>query len=124
MEQAHLEHYLHNLKAAQQGYPFGPDVLVYKVMGKMFALLTKNEAGCSVNFKAQPSDVEVLVDEFMAISPGYHMNKRHWITVKLKGDVPAGMIENLASQSYALVVSKLTKKLQLELDELAYIEKE
>ena len=90
----------------------------------MFALITEDENGCRVNLKAQPSDVEVLVDEFTAISPGYHMNKRHWITVVLNADVPAGMIENLASQSYALVVSKLTKKLQLELDKLAYVEKE
>lgn len=116
MEQTKLALYLCNLKGAETSYPFGPEVLVYKVMGKMFALITDSEEGCRVNFKAQPSDVEMLVDEFAAITPGYHMNKRHWITVKLKGDVPAGMIENLAGQSYALVVSKLTKKLQLELN--------
>ena len=124
MEQTKLARYICKLKRAATSYPFGPEVLVYKIMGKMFALITEDENGCRVNLKAQPSDVEVLVDEFTAISPGYHMNKRHWITVVLNADVPAGMIENLASQSYALVVSKLTKKLQLELDKLAYVEKE
>ena len=100
MEQTKLARYICNLKGAATSYPFGPEVLVYKIMGKMFALITEDENGCRENLKAQPSDVEVLVDEFTAISPGYHMNKRHWITVVLNADVPAGMIENLASQSY------------------------
>mgnify|MGYP001338155517 CR=1 FL=1 len=123
MEQAILEHYLCNLKGAKTSYPFGPEVLVYKIMGKMFALITENENGCRVNLKAQPSDVEVLVDEFTAITPGYHMNKRHWITVQLAGDVPVSIVEGLADKSYQLVVSKLTKKLQSELELMAHVHK-
>lgn len=121
MEQAKLEHYLCNLKGAEASYPFGPEVLVYKIMGKMFALISENENGCRVNLKAHPSDAEVLVDEFTAITPGYHMNKRHWITVQLGGDVPASMVEDLADKSYQLIVGKLTKKLQLELALLAHV---
>ena len=123
MEDAKLAHYLGNLKGAETSYPFGPEVLVYKIKGKMFALITENDKGCRVNLKAQPSDVEVLVDEFVAITPGYHMNKRHWITVQLGGDVPASMVEDLADKSYQLIVSKLTKKLQLELKLLAHVYK-
>lgn len=122
MHKAELEHYLTNLKGAEASYPFGPEALVYKVMGKMFALVSQLDAEPSVTLKVLPVNGEVLVDQFSAIIPGYHMNKRHWITVTLDRDVPSAMLQDLADQSYALVVSKLTKKQQLELQQLAHVE--
>jgi predicted DNA-binding protein (MmcQ/YjbR family) len=95
---------------------------VYKVMGKMFALVSQLNAEPSVTLKVLPANGEVLVDQFSAIIPGYHMNKRHWITVTLDRDVPSGMLQDLADQSYALVVSKLTRKQQLALQQLAHVE--
>ena len=89
--------------------PFGPDALVFKVMGKMFALLSQKKNEKKLTLKCDPSDAAVLVSQFDEIIPGYHMNKKHWITVSLKGDVPIGIMRDLATKSYELVVSKLTK---------------
>ena len=96
------------LKGATASYPFGSEVLVYKVMGKMFALLAEDEATPRINLKCAPADAEMLVSEYKSIIPGYHMNKKHWITVSLMGDVPEDMLVDLISDSYDLVVSKLT----------------
>ena len=115
MNRIELEDYLQQHNGAQVSYPFGADVKVYKVMDKMFALVFQSDTAARVNLKASPGDVEVLVDQFASITPGYHMNKRHWITVNLGGDVPTTMLADLTEQSYALVVSKLSKKVQQQL---------
>ena len=104
-----LEKTLLGLKGSTASYPFGPEVLVYKVMGKMFALIAQSEATPSINLKCAPADAEMLVSEYESIIPGYHMNKKHWITVSLMGDAPEDMLVDLINDSYALVVSKLTK---------------
>ena len=75
----------------------------------MFALLAQDEATFRINLKCAPADAEMLVSEYKAIIPGYHMNKKHWITVSLMGDVPEDMLVDLINDSYDLVVSKLTK---------------
>jgi len=109
MQQNQLEKELLSLKCAEASYPFGPDAQVFKVMGKMFALLSQNKEAAKVTLKCAPPDGEVLVSEFDAVRPGYHMNKRHWITITLAGDLPDGFIIDLAEKSYGLVVGKLTK---------------
>lgn len=113
-----LEKTLLSLKGSTASYPFGPKVLVYKVMGKMFALVAEDEATPRINLKCAPADAEMLVSEYESIIPGYHMNKKHWITVTLMGDVPEGMLVDLINDSHDLVVSKLTKADKALLSEL------
>ncbi|MEJ2766083.1 MmcQ/YjbR family DNA-binding protein [Photobacterium sp. MCCC 1A19761] len=109
MEAQQLTSYLDTLPAAEPGYPFGPEALVYKVKGKMFALVGEHEGTTRVTLKCQPADGELLVSQFDGIIPGHYMNKRHWITVSLASDVDDAMLSDLVSKSYALVVSKLKK---------------
>lgn len=94
--------------------PFGPDVVVFKVMEKMFALMSIS-GNMTVNLKNDPERNIELRDRFEGVIPGYHMNKEHWNTVSLDFDVPDGEISEMVNQSYALVVKGLPKKLQEEL---------
>jgi len=112
-----LEEYLGKQKGSEGSYPFGPEARVFKVMGKMFALVSQKEEIPRITLKCQPADGEVLVGEYEAISPGYYMNKRHWITISLNAELPEEMILGLANESYALVVSKLTKADKKKLEE-------
>jgi len=90
---------------AARTYPFSEGTAVYKVGGKMFAL-TQDEP-VSINLKAEPPDVTGLVETHEAVSRGYHMNKKHWITVQLDGSLPAGLLEELIEDSYDLIVDRL-----------------
>ncbi|SON48495.1 MmcQ/YjbR family DNA-binding protein [Vibrio tapetis] len=107
-EQA-LTDYVLESRGSEQSYPFGPDAAVFKVRDKMFALIAFHKEKLCITLKATPADVEVLTEQFDAIIPGYHMNKKHWITVTVEGDVSEGMIQDLVDGSYKLVVSKLPK---------------
>lgn len=115
MERAELERVLSSFRGAEASCPFGPEALVYKVRGKMFALLSQDD-NPSVTLKCSPEDGELLVGQFEAIKPGYHMNKRHWLTVSLSGDLPDAMLRGLAGDSYALVVKGLGKAVRAELE--------
>ena len=95
---------------AQETTPFGPDTLVYKVGGKMFALTSPDDFPSSINLKCHPDRSLALRDEYDAITPGYHMNKRHWITLTLNGSVPSKLVRELIDHSYDLVVSSLPHK--------------
>ncbi len=90
--------------------PFGPGTLVFKVMGKMFALTGDEPQPESINLKCDPNDALALRDQFEGVKEGYHMNKRHWITLTFNTDVPDGLIFELIDDSYDLVVAKLTKR--------------
>ncbi len=112
-----LEKYLSGFNGSESSYPFGPEALVFKIMGKMFALVSQEEKEVRVTLKCTPADAEVLVSEFESIIPGYYMNKKHWITISLTGEVPDKMITDLASESYKLVMSKLTKADRTKLEQ-------
>ncbi|MCF7362162.1 MmcQ/YjbR family DNA-binding protein [Vibrio diazotrophicus] len=109
MDIRQLEEYLNNLPQAEASNPFGPDPLVFKIRDKMFAYLAFDTEKPFVTLKCEPQDGAFLTDQFDAIKPGYHMNKRHWISVILDGDVEPEMIEDLCLRSFRLVVSKLKK---------------
>ena len=94
------------LPGAVLTFPFSEDIAVYKVGGKIFALTGVGQ-GDSINLKAEPADVTGLVDTFGSITRGFHMNKKHWVTVQLDGDLPAGLLEELIEDSYDLIVDKL-----------------
>ncbi|MFP9132012.1 MmcQ/YjbR family DNA-binding protein [Shewanella algae] len=109
-----LKKLLQQCPNATADYPFGPEARVYKVMGKMFALLAEQETPPRVTLKAKPADVLALIDSF---EPGYYMNKQHWFTLTLNGEVSEDMLRDLIEASYALVVSKLTKAQQAQLQQ-------
>ena len=100
-------------------YPFGPDSAVYKVRGKMFMMAFELRGTPSLNLKIDPLDGEVLRDAYPEISPGYHMNKKHWITVAGAGGGATGegvrldaeLLHDLVLESYCLVVAKLPRKM-------------
>ncbi len=95
---------------AEETTPFGPEVLVYKVGGKVFALTDPDEFPARVNLKCDPERAVVLREEYEAVIPGYHMNKKHWNTVVLDGSLPARLVRELIDHSYDLVVASLPKK--------------
>ncbi|MEM0940155.1 MAG: MmcQ/YjbR family DNA-binding protein [Bacteroidota bacterium] len=99
--------------------PFGPDILVFKVMDKMYAL-TGIDSFEFINLKCDPEYAIELREKFDgAIRPGYHMHKKYWNSVSTDGSVPDDKIHHLINHSYELVVSKLPKRLKDELKKLS-----
>ena len=95
--------------AATEDMPFGPDNIVFKVEGKIFALLALDELPTAVNLKCDPDLALELRDRYEQVQPGYHMNKKHWNTVVLDGVIPATEIRKMIDDSYDLVVQSLPK---------------
>ncbi|NQX01191.1 MmcQ/YjbR family DNA-binding protein [bacterium] len=95
---------------AEETTPFGPDVLVYKVGGKMFALTVPDEFPARINLKCDPERSIALREQHEAVLPGYHMNKRHWNTLVLDGSLPSKLVAELIDHSYELVAASLPKK--------------
>lgn len=94
-------------------YPFGPGALVFKVGGRMFALFSGGEDATTVNLKCDPRFAEALRAEHPgAITPGYHMNKRHWNTVRLDAGLPRELVVDLLGHSYTLVVDRLPREVR------------
>lgn len=98
-------------------FPFDESTLVFKVMGKMFALTNVDDFQ-SVNLKCDPEIAVKLREENEAVFPGYHMNKKHWNTVMMNGTIPDQKVCDWINHSYDLVVSGLPKKLKEELKDL------
>ncbi len=92
-----------------EDFPFGPDVLVFRVAGKIFALMDVNTFE-SVNLKCDPERAIELRERYDGVRPGYHMNKQHWNTIATDGSVPVKLILELADHSYGLIRASLTKK--------------
>jgi predicted DNA-binding protein (MmcQ/YjbR family) len=95
--------------AATEGTPFGPDNIVFKVEGKIFALAALDEVPPAVNLKCDPDHALELRDRYEQVRPGYHMNKKHWNTVVLDGVIPGAEIKKMIDHSYDLVVQSLPK---------------
>jgi predicted DNA-binding protein (MmcQ/YjbR family) len=91
---------------------FGPEVLVYKVGGKMFALLTVEDVPVRMNLKCEPERALDLRDRYEGIIPGYHMNKKHWNTLVLDQTLPGDLIRELIDHSYGLVYASLPQKVR------------
>ena len=104
---------LHQLLESQPGawpsYPFGEQWLVFKVKDKLFAVVAEREGRLSVNLKCDPAEAQMLRDIFPEVVAGYHMNKRHWNTVYMDGELPEGEIARMVENSWALVVKGLKK---------------
>ncbi|GAA2245851.1 MmcQ/YjbR family DNA-binding protein [Rarobacter faecitabidus] len=97
------------LPGATLSNPFGPGSDVYKVRGKMFALLTATGGVPIVNLKITPEDGAALREQHSDIRPAWHMNKKHWISVHPGGSVDAELLADLVTESYLLVVEKLPR---------------
>ena len=106
-------------KAVTEDLPFGPDTLVFKVMGKAFVLTSISEVPGSCNLKCYPERAEQLREKYSSITPGYHMNKKHWNTVEWDGSVSDQLIFELIDHSYDLVINGLPKILQTQLNATA-----
>lgn len=104
-----------SLPCVTEEFPFDNRTLVFKVLGKMFAL-TDVEEFKSVNLKCDPEKALELREQYPAVRPGYHMSKKHWNTVDMDGSISNDLFEKWIKDSYDLVVSKLPKKDQKELD--------
>jgi predicted DNA-binding protein (MmcQ/YjbR family) len=105
------------LPAAEETYPFGDEVAVIKVGGRMFALVPLSEGPGSVNLKCEPGRALELREAYAGIRPGYHQNKRHWITVDLDGSVEDDVVRGLIEDSYDLVVAGLPRAVRAELEQ-------
>jgi predicted DNA-binding protein (MmcQ/YjbR family) len=92
-----------------EDYPFGDEVAVFKVAGRMFALVSLGPAPGSVSLKCDPGLAAGLRGRYAGITPGYHLNKRHWNTVTLDGSVPEEEVLELVDHSYDLVLAGLTR---------------
>ena len=95
-----------------EGFPFGESVLVFKVMDRIFLLVSLDASPLQFNAKCEPSRAVELREEYGAIQPGYHMNKQHWNTVIVDGTVPVKLLKQMIDDSYGLVVRSLSKKLR------------
>lgn len=113
----HFRDYCLSLKGTEETFPFGEDTLVFKIMGKMFALTSFSEPD-RCNLKCNPDYALDLRAEYSAVAPGFHMNKSHWNTITYNMDLSDKLLLDLVKHSYDLVVSSLPKKLQHELNEL------
>ena len=109
-------------KGVTEEFPFDENALVFKVMGKMFALTSLKsweEGNSSINLKCDPDWSMELRGQYESINPGFHMNKKHWNTVHVdNGELPDNFIRELIDHSYILVVKSLTRKLKEDLSKM------
>jgi len=99
-------------KEVTEGFPFGETTLVFKVKGKMFLLAALDEAVLQFNVKCDPEKAIEWREQYEAVQPGYHMNKKMWNTVVVDGSIPAKVLRGMIDDSYQLVVQSLPKKSQ------------
>ncbi len=105
----HLRSYCAKKAGAKETFPFDNKTLVFKVMNKMFALCNIESEELRVNLKCKPEFAELLREKYHSISPGYHMNKKHWNTVTIDGSIPNDELLYLIDHSYELVVKNMKK---------------
>lgn len=104
--------YCLSLPFATERCPFGPDTLAMEIGGRMFCLMTLDGEWNFFNIKVDPDYGVELCDRYSGIRPGYHMNKRHWVSVDFQGDVPDSVQEELLYRSYCRTAMGLPKKVQ------------
>jgi predicted DNA-binding protein (MmcQ/YjbR family) len=103
MDHKTVEDYVLSMPNSVREYPFGEEVAVYKVNNKMFALITEGRAPVRISLKCDPQLSVVLREKYETIMEGYHLNKRHWNTILLTGQLPWEEVQGLIRHSYDLV---------------------
>jgi predicted DNA-binding protein (MmcQ/YjbR family) len=109
MDLAEFREYCLSKPSTTEDTPFGPDVLVFKVRGKMFALAALVAVPTTVNLKCDPDLALDLRDRYDQVRPGYHMNKKHWNTVEIESGIPDADLRKMIDHSYDLVIKGLPK---------------
>lgn len=115
MDIEQLRQYCLAKPGVEETLPFGPDVLVFKVLGKMFLLCPLDTDGLQFNVKCTPELAVELREQHPDVLPGYHMNKQHWNTVMVNGSIPVKLLKEWIDLSYQLVADSLPKKLKAQL---------
>lgn len=110
--------YCMSKKGVAETFPFGEETLVFKVMGKIFAITGLDAEEFRVNLKCDPEWSIELREEYEDIIPGWHMNKQHWNTVYFERELDEAMLIKLIDHSYDLIVKSLPKKVQAELNNM------
>ncbi len=105
MTHKQVEEYIRGRGKVQLDYPFGEQVAVYKTDGKMFALVAEGSTPVRISLKCDPQLSELLRQEYESVMPGYHLNKKHWITVVMSGQLNWQQVKDLIDHSYNLVKS-------------------
>ena len=107
-----LREYCLSKKSVTEGFPFGEETLVFKVMGKIFLIVPLNANPLQFNAKCDPGKAIDLREAYMAIQPGYHQNKKHWNTITADGSLSTGLLKEMIDDSYDLIVRSLPKKIR------------
>jgi len=105
-----LRTYCLSKKAVTEDFPFGEDTLVFRVLNKIFLLVSLSSSPLQFNAKCDPDKATELREQYDAIIPGYHMNKKHWNTIILDGTLSGALIREMIDDSYNLIVQSLPKK--------------
>jgi len=101
--------------AVTEDFPFGESTLVFRVKNKIFLLVALDTDPLQFNAKCDPEKAVELREEYDAIRPGYHMNKKHWNTVIIDGSIPTRLLKEMIDDSYDLIIQSLPKKSKEEL---------
>ena len=103
MDHKTVEEYILSMPNSRLDYPFGEGVAVYKAADKMFALIAESKDPLHLSLKCDPQLAEVLREKYVTVMPGYHLNKKHWNTIVLSGELPWEEVQGLIRHSYQLV---------------------
>lgn len=103
MTHKEVEEYVLSMPNAKLDYPFGEEVAVYKAKDKMFALIAEKSKPTRISLKCDPLLAETLREKYVSVMPGYHLNKKHWNTIVLSGEMPWEEVQDLIRHSYNLV---------------------
>jgi predicted DNA-binding protein (MmcQ/YjbR family) len=113
-----LRNFCLSLPGTEETFPFDEVTLVFKLMGKIFALVSLDANPPRVNLKCDPDKAMELRERYTAVLPGYHMNKKHWNTVIVDGEVSKDELRQWVVNSYQLIKASLPKKVRHELESL------
>jgi predicted DNA-binding protein (MmcQ/YjbR family) len=103
MDRKTVEDYILEMPNAVREYPFGEDIAVYKVSDKMFALMDEKKTPINLSLKCDPLLAQTLREKYESVMPGYHLNKKHWNTIILSGQLEWSEVQDLIRHSYLLV---------------------
>jgi predicted DNA-binding protein (MmcQ/YjbR family) len=113
-----LRAYCLSLKNAEEAMPFGPDILIFRVGGKIFLICGLDNSPLQFNVKCDPEKAIELRERYNWVIPGYHMSKKHWNTIIINGSISEKLIHQWITDSYNLVISGLSKAEQKRLKEM------
>ena len=118
MDLESIRKYCLEKKSTKESFPFGESTLVFKVSGKIFLLMSRDSLPLQFNVKCDPEKAAELREAYSSVIPAFHMNKKHWNTIILNGQVNAKQIREIIDDSYALVVQSLPLKERKKLEKI------